>query len=286
MDQRIIELYDEYTHRPLDRRTFMERLVAIVGSVGAAEATLALIAPNYANAAIVAENDSRIETSRFENSASGIKGYLATPKGVKAETANNFVIVIHENRGLNPHIEDVARRAASEGFVAMAPDLLLPLGGTPKDEDQAREMFTKVDLDKTGTSLAALITDLKARNPRLKVGVVGFCWGGGMVNILATKAANLDAGSAFYGVAPKLDEVPKIKARLMMHLGALDARVNATIPPYEEALKKAGAKAEVFYYEGANHAFNNDTGGERYHEPSAKLAWARTMAMFKATLMG
>lgn len=285
MDQRIIDLYDEYTHRPLDRRVFMERLVAIVGSVGAAEATLALIAPNYAKAAIIAENDARLDSAAFENAAAGVKGYIATPKGVKAETANNFVIVIHENRGLNPHIQDVARRLAAEGFVAMAPDLLLPLGGTPKDEDQAREMFTKVDLDKTGATLAALVTDLKSKNPRLKVGVIGFCWGGGMVNILATKAPNLDAGVSYYGVAPKAEDAAKIKAQMMLQLGALDTRVNATIPPFEEAMKKAGVKFDVFTYEGANHAFNNDTGGERYHEASAKLAWTRTIGLLKAKLM-
>lgn len=285
MDRRIIKLYDEYTHRPLARRVFMERLIAIVGTAGAAEAALALIAPNYAKAAIVPEDDARIDVSRFENAASGIKGYLAAPKGVKAETAGNFVITIHENRGLNPHIQDVARRLALEGFVAMAPDLLLPLGGTPKDEDQAREMFPKVDLAKTAESLAALTTDLKSKNARLKVGTVGFCWGGGMVNLLATKAPDLDAGASYYGVAPKIEEAAKIKARMMLHLGALDDRVNATIPPFEEAMKKAGVNFEIFKYEGANHAFNNDTGAERYHEASAKLAWTRTVALFKAKLM-
>ena len=146
MDQRIIELYDEYTHTPLGRRTFMERLVALVGSVGAAEAAIQAIAPNYARAAIVAESDPRVETSSFEDASAGIKGYLATPKGVKADTANDFVIAIHENRGLNPHIQDIARRLAAEGFVAMAPDLLTPLGGTPKDVDQAMAMFPKLDL--------------------------------------------------------------------------------------------------------------------------------------------
>ena len=177
-----------------------------------------------------------------------------------------------------------ARRAAVEGFVAMAPDLLVPLGGTPKDEDQAREMFPKLNLDQTGDALAKLVSDLKARNPRAKIFAMGFCWGGGMVNILATKAPNLDAAASYYGVAPKIEEAGKIKAQMMLHLGALDDRVNATIPPYEEALKKAGVKYEVFRYEGANHAFNNDTAAERYHKASADLAWSRTMAMFKAKL--
>lgn len=285
MDQRIIELYDEFTHTQLGRRVFMERLASLVGSVGAAETALELLAPNYARAAIIAENDARVETAAFDNAASGVKGYIATPKGVKADAANNFIITIHENRGLNPHIQDVARHLATEGFVAMAPDLLQPLGGTPADVDQAMAMFPKLDLDKTAESLARLITDLKSKNPKLKVGVIGFCWGGGMVNMVATKAANLDAGVAYYGVAPKLDDVPKIKARMMEHLGALDDRVNATIPPYEEALKKAGVKYEIFKYEGANHAFNNDTGAERYNKAASDLAWTRTIALFKATLL-
>ena len=284
MDQRIIELYDEYTHAPLARRVFMERLVALVGSVAAAEAAIEAIAPNYARAAIVAENDPRLDISTFEDPAAGVKGYLAAPKGVKLDGATNFVITIHENRGLNPHIQDIARRLALEGFVAMAPDLLLPLGGTPKDVDQAMAMFSKVDLDKTADSLARLITNLKTKYPKMKVGEVGFCWGGAMVNLVATKAPNLDVGVAYYGLAPKLEDVPKIKARMMEHLGALDARVNATIPPYEEALKKAGVKYEIFKYEGANHAFNNDTGGERYNKAAADLAWGRTIAVLKQQL--
>ncbi len=284
MDQRIIELYDEYTHTQLGRRAFVERMVALVGSVGAAEVAIDAIAPNYARAAIVAADDPRVATSAFDNAASGIKGYLATPKAATPDVTNTFVIAIHENRGLNPHIQDIARRLAVEGFVAMAPDLLAPLGGTPADQDAAIAMFPKLDLNATGDSLARLVTDLKSKNPKLKVGVIGFCWGGGMVNILATKAPNLDAAVAYYGVAPKLEDVPKIKARFMEHLGALDDRVNATIPPYEEALKKAGVKYEIFKYEGANHAFNNDTGGERYNEAAAKLAWSRTIGLLKAQL--
>jgi carboxymethylenebutenolidase len=284
MDQRIIDLYDEYTHRPLARRVFMERLIGIVGSAVAAEAVIAAIAPDYARAAIVAENDPRVETSRFENAASGIRGYLASPKGTKPESAHAVVIVVHENRGLNPHIEDVARRVAVEGFVAMAPDLLAPLGGTPRDADRARDMFARLDLDKTADSLAALIADLKAKNPRLKVATIGFCWGGQMVNMVATRAPGLDVCVSYYGLAPKLSDVPKIKARIMEHLGALDTRVNSTIPPYEDALKKAGVKYEIFKYEGANHAFNNDTGGARYNEAAAKLAWSRTIALLKSRL--
>ena len=284
MDQRIIELYDEYTHKPLPRRVFMERLVGMVGSVAAAEAVVEAIAPNYARAAIVPAEDARITTGSFEDTTAGIKGYIAAPKGVNPDTAPNFIVTIHENRGLNPHIQDIARRLALEGFVAMAPDLLLSLGGTPKDVDQAMAMFAKVDLDKTAESLARLIANLKAKNPRMKVGEVGFCWGGAMVNLVATKAPNLDVGVAYYGLAPKLDDVPKIKARMMEHLGALDDRVNATIPPYEEALKKAGVKYEIFKYEGANHAFNNDTGAERYNKAAADLAWGRTIAALKQQL--
>ncbi len=285
MDQRIIELYDEYTHKPLPRRVFMERLVGMVGSVAAAEAVVEAIAPNYARAAIVPAEDARIATGPFEDTTAGIKGYIAAPKGVNPDTAPNFIVTIHENRGLNPHIQDIARRLAVEGFVAMAPDLLLPLGGTPADQDAATALFPKLDLEKTADSIEKLIKDRKAKNPNVKIGVIGFCWGGAMVNMVATRSPELVAAVSYYGLAPKIEDTPKLKARFMEHLGALDDRVNATIPPFEEALKKAGAKFEIFKYEGANHAFNNDTGGERYNKAAADLSWSRSMALFHQTLM-
>jgi len=284
VDQRIIDLYDEYTHAPLPRRVFMERLVVMVGTTGAAQIALGLLESNYALAQIVPPGDLRLSTSMVE--IAGVKAYQAVPKGTDPQAARGAIIVIHENRGLNPHLEDIARRIALEGYLAVAVDLLTYMGGTPKDEDAARDMFTKIDPAKSVTSLAAIVTALESANPSRKVGAVGFCWGGGMVNNLAVAAPNLDAGVAYYGVAPKAEDVPRIKASMMLHYGGLDQRINATAPAYEEALKKAGVSYQKFVYEGANHAFNNDTGKERYNEAAAKLAWTRTMDFFKAKVLG
>lgn len=281
VNQRLIDLYDEYTHRPLDRRVFLERLTALAGSTAAAQAFLAVIEPNYAQAAVVAADDARIGTAALAPSPE-LKGYLAYPKAKGPEIKDNLVIVIHENRGLNPHIEDVARSAALAGFHAFAPDFLTPYGGTPKDEDQARDMFAKIDMARVVRSASEVIASFKQKN--VKVGAVGFCWGGGAVNLIATAAPGLDAGVSFYGVAPKLEDVPKIKASMMMHYASLDARVNATKEPYETALKAAGVAYQSFMYEGANHAFHNDTSPERYVEAAAKLAWQRSMDLFKQKL--
>ena len=283
MNQRLIDLYDEYTHRPLDRRVFLDRLIALAGSAAAAQAFLSAIEPNYAQAAVVAADDPRIGSIKLEAS-SDIRGTLSFPKAKGSEIKDNLVIVIHENRGLNPHIEDVARRVALDGFHAFAVDFLTPYGGTPKDEDQARDMFAKIDMGRVVKSAADLIGGLKQKNPRMKIGAVGFCWGGGAVNLIAPAAPGLDAGVSFYGVAPKLEDVPKIKASMMMHYAALDARVNATKEPYENALKAAGVSYQSFMYEGANHAFHNDTSPERYVEAAAKLAWQRSMDLFKQKL--
>jgi carboxymethylenebutenolidase len=203
---------------------------------------------------------------------------------VKPEDSPNVVIVIHENRGLNPHIQDVARRLATEGFLAVAPDLLTPLGGTPSDPDAARNMIENLDLTKTVGQLADLVNHFKNASPPKKVGAVGFCWGGGMVNNLAAAAPALDAGVVYYGISPKPDDVPRIKASLLMHYASLDKRINASVPPFEEALKKAGVQYRMYMYEGANHAFNNDTSAERYVETAANLAWSRTIAFFKEEL--
>lgn len=284
MDQRIIELYDEYTHAPLDRRVFMERLIVLTGSVAAAQAALTFLSPDYALAAIVDEKDARIETASGTDTASGLKIYTATPKAVKAESANNLVIVIHENRGLNPHIQDIVRRLAVTGFTALAVDLLTPLGGTPADEDVARDMFPKLDLTKATASIIAIIDDRKKRNANLKAGVIGFCWGGGMVNAVATAAPNLDAGIVYYGNSPRLENVANIKAKMMFHYAGLDKRINDTVPAYEDAMKKARVKYEIFMYDKVNHAFNNDTGKERYADAAAKLAWSRTTDFLKAAL--
>ena len=284
VNQPLIELYDEYTHRPLDRRVFLERLVALAGSTAAAQAFLAVIEPNYARAAVVAPDDPRLGSTPYTASPE-LKGTLVYPKAKGPEIKDNLVIVIHENRGLNPHIEDVARRAALEGFHAFAPDFLTPDGGTPKDEDLARDMFAKIDMARVVRSAADVIAAFKQKNSRMKIGAVGFCWGGGSVNSIATAAPGLDAGVAFYGVAPKLEDVPRIKASMMLHYGALDARVNATKEPFENAMKAAGVTYQSFMYEGANHAFHNDTSPERYVEAAAKLAWQRSMDLFKQKLV-
>lgn len=284
MDQRLIDLYDEYTHRPLGRRVFLERLIALAGSAAAAQAFLTVVEPNYAQAAIVEPNDPRIGVDTINVPAAELKGYLAYPKAKGAEPSANLVIVIHENRGLNPHIQDVARRLAVEGFHAFAPDFLTPYGGTPQDEDRARDMFAKIDMAKVITSASTLVSSFKEKDAKLKVGAMGFCWGGGVVNSLATASLGLDAGVVFYGVAPKIEDASKIKAALMLHHASLDARVNATLPPYEEALKKAGVNYQLFMYEGVNHAFHNDTGAERYNEAAAKLAFSRSVDFLKAKL--
>ena len=285
MDQRIIDLYDEYTHRPLDRRVFFRRLSALAGSTAAAQALLLTLENNYARAEIVAEGDPRVSSGVFEINDGKIKGYIAYPKGANPETAANLVIVVHENRGLNPHIKDIARRLAADGFFAMAPDFLLPLGGTPADEDKARDLFSGLKQDDVVAVIRTMIDGYKSRGGTMKIAAVGFCWGGGVVNSLATAAPNLDAAVVFYGVAPKTENAAKIKAGLMLHHAGLDQRVNATLPAYEAALKAAAVAYQLFMYEGVNHAFNNDTAGERYNEAAAKLAWSRTVAFMKEKLI-
>jgi carboxymethylenebutenolidase len=286
MDQRIIDLYDEYTHAPLDRRVFLERLTKLTGSTAAALALVPLLEANQARAAAVPANDARLETARitYPGATGDVKAYLARPKGAAKLPA---VIVIHENRGLNAHIEDVARRAALEGFIAVAPDLLSPLGGTPASEDDARQMIGRLDAGKTVQNLVSLVTFLE-KHPQGsgKVGAMGFCWGGGMVGELAVNAPNLDAGVVYYGRQPSAADVPKIQAPLLLHYAGMDARINAGIPAFEEALKKANKKYTLHMYEGANHAFNNDTSEARYHKPSADQAWARTIAFLKEHLKG
>src|SRR5688572_15658419 len=259
MDQKIIDLYDEYTHTPLDRRVFLARLVQLTGSTAAAMALVPLLEANQASAAIVATDDPKLETGRitYPGATGDIKAYMARPKGAAKLPA---VIIIHENRGLNAHIEDVNRRMALEGFLALAPDMLSPLGGTPANEDEAREMFGKLDGQQTVQNLAAAITFLE-KHPlgNGKVGAVGFCWGGGMVGDLAVNSPNLDAGVVYYGRQPKAEDVEKIKAPLLLNYAGKDERINAGIPAFEEALKKANKKYTLHIYENAQHAFNNDT---------------------------
>ncbi|GES42592.1 carboxymethylenebutenolidase [Rhizobium dioscoreae] len=280
--QAMINAYDEYTHLTLDRRGFMEKLTKLAGSAGAAAAIAPLLAANKASAEIIAADDSRLETKdvTFTGSKGEMKGYLARPKDAAGKLGS--VIVIHENRGLNPHIRDVARRVALEGFVALAPDFLSPLGGTPEDEDKARDMFTNLDPALTAANAEASLTYLaKTDGANGKVGAVGFCWGGGLVNRFATISPELKAGVAYYGAQPPAGEVPKIKAALLLHYAGLDDRINAGIDAYRKELQAGGKTFEIFVYEGVNHAFNNDTSAARYDKKAADLAWGRTVEFLK-----
>jgi carboxymethylenebutenolidase len=283
MDQRIINLFDEFTHKPLRREEFMSRLVKLTGSTAAALAVLPLLEVNYAHAKTIEEQDDRLVTESVTYPGDDeMKAYVARPK---ADGKYPGVIVIHENRGLNPHIEDVARRVALAGFLAVAPDALSPQGGTPADQDKAREMFQKIDATRNTNNFVKAIAYLKSRKDCSgKVGAVGFCWGGRMTNLLAVNAPDLNAAVAYYGTQPDTADVPKIKAALLLHYAGTDDRVNAGIPAYEEALKKANIPYELYKYEGAQHAFNNDTAPTRYNEAAAKQAWERTIAFFNKNL--
>ncbi len=284
--QAMIDAYDEYTHLTLDRRGFMDRLTRLAGSGAAAAAIAPLLAANSARAAEVAADDSRIkgEDISWPGGKGEIKGYLVRP--AEASGKLGAVIVIHENRGLNEHIRDVARRVALEGFIALAPDLLSSAGGTPTDEDKAREMISALDPAQPIADDVATVAYLKTiEGGNGKVGAVGFCWGGGQVNMLAVNAPDLDAGVAYYGAQPK-DEaaVARIKAPLLLHYAGLDTRINAGIDAYKEALDANKKEYTVYVYDGVNHAFNNDTSAARYDKKAADLAWGRTIAFFKEKL--
>ncbi|EWY42136.1 carboxymethylenebutenolidase [Skermanella stibiiresistens SB22] len=284
MDQKIIELYDEYTHAPLDRRVFIRRLTTLAGSAAAASALLPLLENNYAQAQIVPADDDRLETSRvtWPGASGELKGYLAKPKGADKLPA---VIVIHENRGLNPHIEDIVRRMALEGFLVLGPDMLSPLGGTPADEDQARTMIGQLNGRQTVDNLTQTIAYLRGHADSTgKVGAVGFCWGGGMVNALATASPDLAAGVVYYGRTPPLESVPNIRAKLLLNHAGLDTGINENLPAYEAALKKANVDYRLHVYPDVNHAFNNDTNAARYDATAARLAWDRTTAFLKQNL--
>jgi len=284
VSQQVIDLYDEYTHRPLERRVFLERLAGLAGSVAAALALLPVLENDYAFAAQVPPDDPGLDAKRvdYPGAKGSVKGYLARPKKGDRLPA---VIVIHENRGLNAHIEDVTRRAARAGFLALAPDCLSASGGTPADEDQAREKIGALDR-------AAVVADLKEARRWLaahkhgngRVGAVGFCWGGGMVNQLAVADPALQAGVVFYGLSPDPAQVPSIKAKLLLHYAGLDERINAGVPAYEAALKQAGVSYTLHMYDGVQHAFHNDSNAARYDAAAAALAWKRTIDFLTATL--
>jgi carboxymethylenebutenolidase len=279
MDKNIISLYDEYTHKPLPRADFLRRLAILTGSTAAATAVLPMLENNYAFAQ-TRESDEDLVTERVTWAVAGgeMKGYLARPSKPGKYPA---VVVIHENRGLNPHIEDVVRRAAKAGYIALGPDALSLLGGTPENADEARGMFAKLDASQNTANFVAAVPYLQQRvDCSGKVGCVGFCWGGAMANQMAVHAPNLKAAVAFYGRQAAVEDVPKIKAALQLHYAETDERINAGISAYEEALKTAGVNYELFMYKGVDHAFHNDTSAARYNEAAAKLAWERTLQFF------
>lgn len=284
--QEMINLYDEYTHITLDRRAYMAKLTALVGSTAAAMTVTSLIEANTASAQIVKADDPGLKTERvtYPGEGGNMTGYLCMPAGTSRKLP--VVIVIHENRGLVHHIQDVTRRMALEGFLALGPDFLAPSGGTPDDEDQGREMISKLDRPRTIANAVATVKFLQAHaNSNGKVGATGFCWGGGVTNALAVAAgSDLLAAAPYYGAQPPADQVPKIKARMLLHYAANDENINRGIPAYKEALEKAGVQYALFIYEGTQHAFNNDTSAARYNKAAAHLAWSRTVALFKDTL--
>lgn len=283
----VLRLFDQYVHDLIDRRAFLDGAAKYaVGGLTAAT-FLDALSPRFAEAQQVRPTDARLhaETIVF-SSPHGYgtgKGYLVRPAG-DAKAKHPAVLVAHENRGLNPHIEDITRRLALDGFVAFAPDALAPLGGYPGDEDQGRALFAKLDQAKTREDFVAAAGFLRARpESNGHLGVVGFCWGGGIANFLATRLPDLEAAVPFYGMAPALDAVPHIKAQLLLHFAANDERINASWPPYEKALQSAHVRYEAHVYPGTEHGFNNDTT-PRYDAAAAKLAWGRTVAFFRHAL--
>ncbi len=283
--QAMIDAYDEYTHLSLDRRAFMEKLTQLAGSGAAAAAIAPLLAANPAAADIVSADDPQLKGADVEwpGATGDMTGYLVHPADQDGKLP--AVMVIHENRGLNAHIRDVARRIALEGFVVLAPDYLSPLGGTPTDEDKAREMISKLDPSETIVNGVATVDFLEGHELGTgKVGAVGFCWGGGAVNTLATATPDLSAGVAYYGRQANAKDVPKIEAALLLHYAGQDERINAGIEPYRTALEAAGKDFTIYIYDGAQHAFNNDTSVARYDKAAADLAWGRTIAFLKEKL--
>ncbi len=285
-DQELLILFDAYVHGGIDRRGFLERAQKFAVGGVTASMLLASLSPNFAAAQVVPKDDKRIKTEMLGyTSAAGsgaMKGYLAQPANASGKLPG--VLVIHENRGLNPHIEDIARRLALDNFIAFAPDALAPLGGYPGDEDKARDLFGKLDQAKTREDFLAAARVLKER-PECsgKYGAVGFCYGGGMVHLLSTRLPDLSAGVPFYGNHPAAEDAAKVKAALLIHFAGVDERINAAWPGYEAALKAAGVRYTAHQYAGTQHGFNNDTT-PRFDAAAAKLAWDRTLGFFNQTL--
>lgn len=275
-----IRLYDRFTHETLDRRAFMAELTRIAGGTAAAQALLVGIAASPGAAAIVPEDDARLIVRRGSLGVEGrtLNGYVATPRAAAGKKIP-VVLVIHENRGLNRHIEDVARRVALAGYFAVAPDFLSEMGGTPADEDEAREMIGRLELQGSVADAVALLEATRRLDHSSgTTGAIGFCWGGAFVNRLAVAAGDrLDAGVAYYGPAPDPSEADEVEAAMLLHYAERDERVNRTGGPWAEALRQAGADVAAHVYPGVEHAFNNDTSAERYDEAAAELAWRRTL---------
>lgn len=284
----VLGLFDRYVHGLIDRRAFLAGAAKFVVGGMTASMLLDALSPKFAEARVVAPDDPRLAATMVEfaspKGSGTMRGYLARP--AKAAGKLPGVLVIHENRGLNPHIEDIARRIALQDFLAFAPDALTPLGGYPGDEDQARALFAKLDQAKTREDFIAALAFLKGRPECTgKVGAVGFCYGGGMVNFLATRSPDLAAGVPFYGSQPPAEDVAKIKAPLLIHYAEKDDRINAGIPAFQQALEAHGVRFQLFTYPGTLHGFNNDTT-PRYDKAAADQAWKRTMAFFEEHLRG
>jgi len=284
MEKRLMDLYDEYQDGLLTRRDFITRLAVVAGGTTAAYSLLISLENNYALAEIISKNDPRIQSDNinFKGASGDVAANFVLPKGDKKAPG---VVVIHEIWGLNPHIEDVARRFAVEGFMAIAPDALSPLGGTPEDSQKAFPMMRQLDNDTAVKDYVAAAKYLQ-NHPRSNgnVGVVGFCWGGSMTNKVAVNWPDLKAAAPFYGGQPEPGDVPKIKASMMLHYAGNDDRVNQGIPAFEKALKKASIDYTLYMYEGAEHAFHNDTNASRYNKEAAQLAWKRTIDFFRKKL--
>lgn len=282
MDQKIINLYDTYTHSGMSRKDFMKKLAILTGSTALAVSVLPLLENNYAAAATVHFDDLHTENISYKGVDGDVKAFLAKPKN---KEHLGCVLVIHENRGLNPHIIEVTKRVANEGFLALGVDALSPFGGTPADEDKGRELIGKLDPEKNLNNYLLGLAYLRNRKDgNGKTGCIGFCWGGGMVGKLAVADPKLQAGVAYYGAQPNSADVPKIKASIMLHYAGLDERINAGIPAFEAALKENKIDYQLFIYKDVNHAFNNDTAPTRYNKEAAALAWKRSITLFKDKL--
>jgi carboxymethylenebutenolidase len=284
----VLGLFDRYVHGQIDRRAFLEQAAVYATATMSAGAMLAALRPDFAHGQTIDAKDARIAISGIDipsHQGSGtIRAYVAKPAGVAAGKRLPVILVAHENRGLNPHIEDIARRLAVAGYIAVAPDALTALGGYPGDEDKAREAFAKLDQTKIRADFLAAGQYAQAMDGgNGKLGVVGFCWGGGIANLLAARMPSLNAAVPFYGPPPPLDEVKAIKARLLIHYAGNDARVNAMWPDYEKALKAAKIPYRAYIYAGVEHGFNNTTT-PRFDKSAADLAWARTMKLFNTSV--